>query len=113
METLVGILLIAGVVAVFVAMVMRTNAKVRELKDRTTAPQPYEKPTLLTKAQRKALKIKERASSNTPAKQQYVAPDPKPQRAATSSTRAIRTGRSMGEIAFTYEDSTGRFPAAR
>ncbi|WP_156177613.1 hypothetical protein [Pseudomonas sp. CCOS 191] len=107
MDTLVGILLIAGVVAVFVVMVRRANAKGRELKDRTTVPQPYEKPTLLTKAQRKALKLRERAPSNAPAKQQYLAPDPKPQRAAMPFTRAIRTGWSMGEIAFTYEGSIG------
>ncbi|MDG9889708.1 hypothetical protein [Pseudomonas juntendi] len=104
METLIGIILLVAGVAVFCLMVRRTNARGRELAQQKPAPfsESY-KPELLSKQQRKALGFKNSSSKlgSAPASVQI---DAMP---AKKSTRAIRTGWSIGQVAFTYEDSSG------
>lgn len=88
MEALIVVLFYAAVVVAFVMMVRRTKAKARALR---SAPQPASpsRPEPLSNAQRKKLGL------------------PTTQAEASEPTRAIRTGWSRGEIAFTYEDSDG------
>lgn len=94
MDAFVGLLVIACGVAIFVMMVRRTNAKGRAL-----AESQGHKPELLSPQQRKALKLKE--SKPKPAKPvKTIAPKP-------ATSRAMRQGWSIGQVAFTYEDSVG------
>lgn len=95
MDAVLTLLVIAGVVACFVAMVRRSNAKARELETQQSA-----KPELLTPQQRKALNLQERKPRAEPEQPKVITPMP-------LSTRAIRTGWSIGVVEFTYEDSAG------
>ncbi|WP_339511944.1 hypothetical protein [Pseudomonas sp. RL_15y_Pfl2_60] len=84
-------------VAAFVMNVRRTNAKGRELGHR---PKP------LTEAQRRALKLKERKTNTGDLPRSISVPKSSP-RQSRANTRAISAGWSIGEVAFTYEDSSG------
>ncbi|WP_333983490.1 hypothetical protein [Ectopseudomonas khazarica] len=95
MDALLTLLISACIVACFVAMVRRTNAKGRELEAQRSS-----KPELLTAQQRKALNLQERKPRAVPAPPKVTAPTP-------SRTRAIRTGWSIGVVQFMYEDSAG------
>lgn len=96
MDALIGLLVLAAIVTVFVVMVRRTNAKGRDI---TTAAQ-YTKPPLLTPQQRKALKLQERKPRTPAVPAKGTTPKP-------AATRAIRTGWRVGVVAFTYEDVDG------
>lgn len=94
MDAFIGLLVILCGVAAFVMMVRRTNAKGRAL-----AETHRHKPELLTPQQRKALKRHERKpAAEKPAK--TITPKP-------ATSRAMRQGWSLGQVAFTYEDSAG------
>ncbi len=95
MDALIALLVIACIVACFVAMVRRTNAKGRELEALQNS-----KPELLTQQQRKALDLQARKPRPTAVKTKVITPEPAP-------SRAIRTGWSIGVVEFTYEDSAG------
>lgn len=95
MDALITLLVIACIVACFVAIVRRTNAKGRELEALQSS-----KPEILTAQQRKALNLQERKPRAVPTPPKVIAPKP-------GRTRAIRTGWSKGVVAFTYEDSAG------
>lgn len=95
MDALITLLVIACIVACFVAMVRRTNARGGELETLQST-----KPKLLTPQQRKALKLQERKPRTAPPSPKVIEPKP-------SRPRAIRTGWSKGVVAFTYEDAEG------
>lgn len=94
MDALIGLLVLIGIATIFVLMVRRTNAKGRALEASLG-----HRPEPLSKEQRKALNLKERHPQVPKAKAEKAA--------AQEPTRAIRNGWSMGEVAFTYEDSAG------
>lgn len=95
MDALIALMVFAAITAGFVMMVRRTNAKGREL-----AAQQNAKPDLLSAQQRKAMNLQGKKASPAAKPPKVVTPKP-------SSTRAIRTGWSIGMVAFTYEDSSG------
>lgn len=90
MELLVGLLVIATAVTIFVGMVRRTNAKAAI----GAAPATH-RPAPLTPSQRKALGL---ASSSKPIRRTAVNEPP---------SRAMRSGWSRGLVQFTYEDAKG------
>ncbi|MEA1606136.1 hypothetical protein [Pseudomonas spirodelae] len=94
MDALIGLLVLIGIATIFVLMVRRTNAKGRALEASLG-----HRPEPLSKEQRKALNLKERHPQVPKAKAEKAT--------AQEPTRAIRNGWSMGEVAFTYEDSAG------
>lgn len=100
MEAFVGLALIAIGVAIFAALVRRTNRKGAALL-RQAKPWEPPKPQLLNSGQRKRLG---RGAASSPAAAQPLrrAPDP-----AAAPSRAMRNGWRLGEVAFTYEDSAG------
>lgn len=105
MKVLIGLLVVAVLVTVFAWMVRRTNAKGRSVAGNTDARfRVSEKPKLLSKEQRKALKYQEQRPqlSRPPSAPPHHVPAPAPK-----VTRAIRTGWSIGEIEFTYQDTEG------
>lgn len=105
MKVLIGLLVVVALVTVFAWMVRRTNAKGHTVAGNTdTRFRVSEKPKLLSKEQRKALKYQEQRSqgSKVPSSPIQHVPDPAPQK-----TRAIRTGWSIGKIEFTYQDTEG------
>ncbi|MNJ56522.1 hypothetical protein D3C77_520720 [compost metagenome] len=105
MDTLIGILVLAAAVAAFVGMVRRTNAKGREL-DRQSENKPWlsARPELLTKEQRRTANPIERQPRKKKSSPEPVPLEPRP---APKVTRAIRTGWSMGQVEFSYEDTKG------
>lgn len=98
MEAILILVVLIAAVAAFVMNVRRTNAKGRGLGHR---PKP------LTEAQRVALKLKERKTAAPPLPRSTQASAPSQRKPSASVTRAIRKGWSVGEVAFTYEDSAG------
>ncbi|MNJ44627.1 hypothetical protein D3C77_396830 [compost metagenome] len=105
MDTLIGILVLAAVIAAFVGMVRRTNAKRRELeRQKENKPWLSARPELLTKEQRKAVNPIDRQSRN---KKSSLGPVPLDPRPVQKATRAIRAGWSMGQVEFSYEDTKG------
>jgi len=100
MEAFVGLALVAIGVAIFVALVRRTNRKGAALMAQSK-PWEAHKPQPLSSAQRKRLEL----GSASPS------PSDQPVRRAPDHTaapsRAMRTGWRLGEVAFTYEDSVG------
>jgi predicted DNA-binding transcriptional regulator YafY len=88
MDAFIGLLFWAAIAVAFVMMVKRTKAKARARQSTPPSASPS-RPEPLSNAQRKKLGL------------------PTTQTEATEPTRAIRTGWSRGEIAFTYEDSDG------
>ncbi len=105
MDVLIGVLIFAAGIAVFVAMVRRTNAKARDLADQVGTSARYShRPQLLTKEQRKALNPKLRHSQK---KSPESPPAPLVVKPAKKVTRAIRTGWSLGQVEFSYKDSKG------
>ncbi len=100
MEAFVGLALVAIGVAIFVALVRRTNRKGAALLSQAK-PWETHKPKPLNKQQRKRLGI------SSPPSAQHDQPERRsPDHSATPS-RAMRSGWSLGEVAFTYEDSAG------
>jgi len=96
MDSLIGLLVIAVIAAVFVALVRKSNAKARNAPE----ARQYKRPEPLTAKQRKAL--------NLPLRPKVAHADIHPVvEPRTNVTRAIRTGWSIGVVAFTYEDSVG------
>ncbi|MFK8328516.1 WYL domain-containing protein [Pseudomonas sp. BJa5] len=105
MDTLIGLLVLAAAVAVFVGMVRRTNTKGRELERQTNSkPWLTNRPTLLTKQQRKTLNSSEQKKTQISNSPEAVQLEPRP---AKKITRAIRTGWSMGKVEFRYKDAKG------
>lgn len=100
MEAFVGLALVAIGVAIFVALVRRTNRKGAALMAQS---KPWEghNPQPLSSAQRKRLEL---GSASPSLSDQPVrrAPDH-----TAAPSRAMRTGWRLGEVAFTYEDSAG------
>ncbi|WP_155952547.1 hypothetical protein [Pseudomonas sp. URMO17WK12:I4] len=96
MDVFIALLVFSAVVGIFVVLVRRSNAQARTLDN----PQAYQKPELLTRAQRKELNLPRPPAATVPIADSL--PKPKP-----AVTRAIRTGWSIGVVAFTYEDSVG------
>lgn len=99
------LLVLAAAVAVFVGMVRRTKAKGRELERQVeNKPLHSARPKLLTKEQRKAVNSTERQSQRRKSSSAVVSVEPRP---AKKQTRAIRTGWSMGQVEFSYQDTAG------
>ncbi len=103
--TLAGLWMISMVAWPLAALIMRTRSRHAAVSPPTPAPaaKPWqgEKPKPLTAEQRKPL--------NLPARKTPAAAAPKPNR----TTRAIRTGWSIGEVAFTYMDADGEVSSRR
>lgn len=98
MDAFLGFLVLLGIVVAFVAMVRRTNAAAQKLG---SGPVAVKRPEILSPEQRKALNLKPRLS-----RAQTVSQPTKPSD-KSAATRAIRTGWSIGTVAFTYQDSAG------
>ncbi len=98
MDVFIALLLLLAIAGIFVVLVRRSNTQARTLDN----PQAYKKPELLTRAQRKALDLPQPPASTVPPADSLPKPNPK-----FAVTRAIRTGWSIGVVAFTYEDSAG------
>lgn len=98
MDVFIAFLVLSAIACIFVLLVRRSNAQARALSD----SQQYKKPELLTSSQRKALNLPQVPLSAGPVTKSIPEQKTKP-----AASRAIRTGWSIGVIAFTYEDSLG------
>ncbi|YCH19853.1 hypothetical protein M1D96_11885 [Pseudomonas sp. D1-3] len=96
MDVFFALLVLSAIAGIFVVLVRSSNKQARQLDN----PQAYKKPKLLTRAQRKELNLPQPPVATVPVADSL--PKPKP-----AVTRAIRTGWSIGVVAFTYEDSAG------
>lgn len=97
MDVFIALLALSAIAGLFVVLVRRSNAQARTLD----SLQAYKKPELLTLAQRKALNLP-RPPVAAPVAKSTLKLKPTP-----ATSRAIRTGWSIGVVAFTYEDSSG------
>lgn len=95
MDQVIALALLIGGVIGFVLAVRRSR---KQRAERESKPWQGDRPSLLSSEQRKGLGLKASRPGAAP-----VRPSLKPSR----STRAIRTGWSIGDVEFTYEDSAG------
>lgn len=98
MDVCIALLVLSAIAGIFMMLVRRSNAQARVLGDL----QQYKKPELLTSSQRKTLNLPQVAPAALPITRQKPKQKSKP-----ATTRAIRTGWSIGVVAFTYKDSVG------